>query len=305
MTVPNLFIVGAPKCATTALARYLGAHPDIGAMPKEVHHFGSDLDYRVPGGRVGRAVYLERAQRLARDHRIVVDASVLYLYSRLAAQEIFAFNPNARIIIMLRKPAEMIGSLHQQLIKSRDEVLTDLAEALAAEPRRLMGEGIPPGAIVVDALHYRGVASYADQVRRYLDLFPADHVKVILYDDVQDNMRAVYEDTCAFCGLDPDPTVDLSPVNEAAEVRAPMLVELQRRYLYRYDVYRRLKAILPKAIRAPIWDFWQKILYRKGRKWAVDPALLDNLTVEFSGEVARLEDLIDRDLTSWKSTGAL
>ena len=47
MTKPNFFIVGAPKCGTTAFNDYLKSHPDI-FIPdvKELHFFGSDLEQK-------------------------------------------------------------------------------------------------------------------------------------------------------------------------------------------------------------------------------------------------------------------
>lgn len=300
MTFPNIFIVGAPKCATTALARYLDAHADVRSMPKEVHCFGTDLEIRQPGGRMQIADYRRRAAHLGSHARVVLDASVFYLQSTTAAEEIYAFNPAARIIIMLRKPADMIRSMHQQEQQNRNEVLTDLEQALAAEPLRRRGEQIPSFAVNICGLYYRYMASYAQHVQRFLDRFPPDQVKVILYDDFCADTRAVYEDTCRFIGIEPDPAVDLAPVNTAATFRSAALVEFQRRILFRFNIYSKLGRIVPKAIRAPVWKFWQGVLYKPGKVAVNDPTILQRLTDEFADEVARLEHLIGRDLSAWK-----
>ncbi|MFC3098020.1 sulfotransferase family protein [Alteraurantiacibacter palmitatis] len=300
MTVPNLFIVGAPKCATTALTTYLVAHPDIRSMPKELHFFGSDLDYRLPGGRWDKARYEGWAANLAKTHRIVLDASVFYLSSEKAAAEIHAYNPDAKIIIMLRKPADMIRSLHQQMLKSRDEDIADFEQALAAEPDRIAGRRIPAGAIGVDGLFYRRVGSYAEQVQRYVDAFGPDQVLVILYDDLRADTRGTYERACRFIGVEPDPEVNLDPVNEAAVVRSPLLVEFQRRVVYRFNLYRLAKRYLPSGLRSALWKRWQGQLYAKGRAEAPDARIMAQLTAEFVPDVTRLEGIIGRDLSSWK-----
>ena len=53
--LPNFFIVGAPKCATTSMDYYLGQHPEIFMCPsKEPHYFAEDLypgDKRCPAER--------------------------------------------------------------------------------------------------------------------------------------------------------------------------------------------------------------------------------------------------------------
>ena len=139
---PNFFIVGAPKCGTSALYEYLGAHPEIFMSPyKEPHFFGSDLQQRW---RPTKSQYFSCFAK-ARDEKRVGEASVHYLYSKCAAAEIKEFCPEARIIIMLRDPVEMLYSLHSQSIFSGNEVINDFEEALEAEADRKLGRRIPRG----------------------------------------------------------------------------------------------------------------------------------------------------------------
>src|ERR1700691_6480930 len=80
---PNLFIVGAPKSATTALASYMGSHPEVFVAGKELSYFGSDLEFRTAKGgrwRIGYDTYLEWFGRDG-DARYRNDRSVCYLYS--------------------------------------------------------------------------------------------------------------------------------------------------------------------------------------------------------------------------------
>ena len=127
---PNFFIVGAPKCGTTALHAYLDAHPEIFMSHyKEPRFFGSDLRQRR---RPTKSQYFSCFAR-ARNEKRVGEASVLYLYSKCAAAEIKEFCPEARIIIMLRDPVEMLHSKHSQSIFSGNEVINDFEEALEAE----------------------------------------------------------------------------------------------------------------------------------------------------------------------------
>ena len=142
MTLPNFFIVGAPKCGTTALYAYLAQHPDVFMSdPKEPHYFGSDLDFRYrrrPSDQQYRSYFAG-----AGDRRRIGEGSVWYLYSECAADEIGQAVPDARIIVMLRDPVEMIPSLHSQFVYNGHEDLA-LADALAAEEDRAQGRRIPP-----------------------------------------------------------------------------------------------------------------------------------------------------------------
>src|SRR5665647_751711 len=107
---PDFFIVGAPKCGTTAMNNYLAQHPDVFMAQKEIHYFGSDLKMRV---KVSESEYLNYFQN-AEEKKLIGEASVWYLFSEKAAAEIKAFSPQAKIIIMLRDPIDVLHSLHSQ-----------------------------------------------------------------------------------------------------------------------------------------------------------------------------------------------
>ena len=82
MKKPNFFIIGAPKCGTTALARYLSEHNDIFmCQPKEPNYFSSDLPMRQPGVE-SIDEYLNLFSDADDSCKAVGEASVWYLYSK-------------------------------------------------------------------------------------------------------------------------------------------------------------------------------------------------------------------------------
>jgi len=124
---PGLFIVGAPKCGTTAWVRYLGEHPQIAfSRIKEPHFFALDL----PGF---REVEMKREYEAlfsdAGDAAVLGEASVLYLFSKSAAEQIRKYNPDARILILLRAQEDYLPSWHQQLLYTFQEEIEDFGEA--------------------------------------------------------------------------------------------------------------------------------------------------------------------------------
>ena len=133
---PNLFIVGAPKCGTTAWVSYLSGHPDVYFTPrKEPHYFCTDFpNYRWADSEESYLAFFEGAG----DAKIVGEASVRYLYSREAAREIHAFNEQARILILLRKQGSFLPSYHNQVLYNRDETNPDFAEVW-----RISKQGLP------------------------------------------------------------------------------------------------------------------------------------------------------------------
>ena len=72
---PDFFIVGAPKCGTTALFRYLTAHPAV-FIPeiKEPNYFCTDLPM---DGRVATLNEYEALFSSAQPHALTGEASVM------------------------------------------------------------------------------------------------------------------------------------------------------------------------------------------------------------------------------------
>src|SRR5260370_5319469 len=199
---PDFFIVGAPKCGTSAMVQYLAARPDIFMARKETHVFGQDLRFGPRFYRRDHEAYLAEFDAWDGEDR-VGEASVWYLFSTSAAAEIKAFNPEASIIIMLREPAEMLHSLYRQFLYGGNEHLSSFAEALAAEDDRQAGRRISRQTYLAQALAYRQIARYTEQVRRYFDVFGRERVHIIVYDDFAADPAAAYRDTLEFLDLGP------------------------------------------------------------------------------------------------------
>lgn len=222
MRRPDFFIVGAPKCGTTAMYQWLKAHPEVYVPVKEIHYFGGDLDHRRPEVTAERYAGLFASATTA--HKAVGDVGVWYLMSEHAPQEIYQYNPEARIIIMLRRPVEMLYSLHSQLLYSGEEDITDFVEAIRAESDRAAGQRIPRSthkgleAPPTECLLYSRVASFADQIARYQALF--DQVHIVLHDDIKADAALTYRKVLEFLGVDNQFQPDFTVVNPNTRVRS-------------------------------------------------------------------------------------
>ena len=134
MRRPDFFIVGAPKCGTTAMIDYLKQHPEVFVPDrKELDFFGRDLVFK--GHRLTEEEYLGFFSRATAEKR-AGEGSVWYLHSKTAALEIKDFSPNARIIIMLRNPLDMMYSFHSQRLYNGNEDIENFSAALDAEAER-------------------------------------------------------------------------------------------------------------------------------------------------------------------------
>jgi hypothetical protein len=292
---PNLFIVGAPKCGTTALHSYLGQHPEVFMSAyKEPHHFGQDLDPRYYVR--DRQQYLELFTAASTESR-VGESSVFYLYSRTAASEIKAAFPESDIIVMLRNPIDMMYSLHSEMFYQAKESEPDFATALALEEERKKGI-LLANVYNPTVLYYREVARYHLQLRRYLDQFGAEHVRVIIYDDFRRDVQRTYRETCEFLGVDPDFVPDFKILNANHYVRYLGL----RRFLRQPPglLRKAVKAMLPhQAARQALKDRIQEINTTFRPRPPLPVELRRRLEQDFLPEVTALSELLGRDLTHW------
>ena len=220
---PNLFIVGAPKCGTTAWVSYLSAHPDVWFTEvKEPNYFAFDL----PGIRRYPTLHeYETLFRRGRDHKVRGEASTLYLYSAASAQAIRAYDPGAKIIIFLRDQEDFLPSWHQQLLFRFNEGIHDLEAAW-----RLSGDRpaatIPNTCFEPKMLDYDAVADFPVQVERYLDAFPREQILILRFEDWIREPRATYLRILDFLGLEDDGRMEFAPVYEARVYRVEWLGRL-------------------------------------------------------------------------------
>lgn len=294
---PDFYIAGAPRSGTTFMYEYLGRHPDV-FMPerKEPNYFCTDLD----SGSYLDSVSFIRSEseylklfRNARAGQLIGEGSTWYLFSRDAAARIHGVRPDARIIIMLRDPIEMIYSLHGRRRFGGTETLS-FSDALDAEPERRRGLQLPPRPRNVKALLYREVAAYAEQVRRYFDIFGGDQVHVIIFDDFKEDPIAAYQATLAFLGLPHVALPSVTVVNAASRRRSE---RLHRMLLTPWVVWLG-RAIVPPSLRPTIGLILDRVNAAPDSRTRLDPSLRRRLTSEMRSDVAKLGELLGRDLES-------
>jgi hypothetical protein len=209
--IPNLFIVGAPKCGTTAWYEYLRQHPAI-YFPdeKEPHYFATDL----PGFRTAKSEAGYLALYSNAGEPVLGDASVFHLYSSTAAERIAAFNPDARILIFVRRQQTFLPSLHQQLLYTLDEDVKDFSTAWRLSGRRA-ATLIPPTCREPRLLDYAAMGRFDEQVERYLKAFPPRQIRIVPFEQWTSSPRETYRQILQFLGVDDDGRTSFPRINEA------------------------------------------------------------------------------------------
>jgi GrpB-like predicted nucleotidyltransferase (UPF0157 family) len=282
MRKPNFFIAGAPRCGTASLYSYLKQHPEVWvSVVKEPHFFGSDLTVQPHTVRE-EELYLELFAG-AGDRPRVGEASVWYLSSQKAPLEIREYAPEAKIILLLRDPAQMAYSLYSLYARTGNDDLPTFEAALDAEPERRRGLRVPPGAYFPEGLLYTEHARYAGKVELYFEVFGRENVLCVVFDDFVRDTAAAYRRVLEFLEIDPTFEAELDPGEAARKVR--MLAVRQLRHASP-EVKRRLRLEEMKK-------------HDGGPREPLSPETTARLRSLFAEDVARLGALLGRDLSAW------
>jgi hypothetical protein len=302
--IPDFFVVGHPKCGTTALHQMLKDHPEI-YMPdrKEPWFFAEELHESTPPRPEGTPRTLTEYAEWFADappDRVVGEATAYYLWSKTAAANIASVNPDARIVAILREPASFLRSLHLQLLEVYTEVETDLGRAMALESERRAGRSIPRYTYFPRMLLYSEFVRYTEQLQRLHAAFPAEQVKVLIYDDFRADNEGTVREVRRFLGVDESAPVRALEANPTVRPRSQLLNEL----VHAVGVGRGPVSLAVKgAIKAVTPAGPRRSAMRALKTRAVfapapppDEAVMRSLRLRYRDEVAAASDYLQRDL---------
>ena len=225
---PNLFIVGAPKCGTTAWVHYLSSHPDIFfPLVKEPQYFSPDMPKPQGFNNLPtEAAYLSLFARSGHA-KIIGEASVRYLQSVEAAKNIRRFNPDAKIIIFIRDQQDCLPSLHNQSVFNKEECITDFEAAWRLSGRR-DETNTSPFCRDPKLLDYVEAGTFSPQIERYFDQFPNDQIRVFHFRDWSLDPRATYLEILRFLDVPDDGRSEFPQINASKHRRTKWLWKLHK-----------------------------------------------------------------------------
>lgn len=277
------------KAGTTLLFGLLSQHPQIYMPPEKELHF-----FSVHGKNPSK-VPLEGARRrigewqtyvsyfAATPSQIVGEASTSYLYTPWAAENIYQFFPNVKLICVLRQPAQRALSHYYWLVRLGLEHSATFEDALALETQRIE-QGVDFG-------RYFTVGLYGQQLQRYYQLFPRENILVLLYEelvaDPGEKLRSVYR----FLEVDENfQAVWPGRRNPSGRPRLPWLDNVIRWGGQRWG------DVLPKT--------WKRWAYKLRDANLVRPSIIastfDSLMLHYQSDLQILSTLLQRDLTLWQ-----
>lgn len=287
-------IVGAPKCGTTSLFHSLNERQEVAFLGKDSHLLGKDLDLLLRDHDLNISAVLDQFEV----GPLIGDASVWYLYSKLAAREIHSLNPNARIIICLRNPLELIPSLHNQHLKGGDESIADLNLALS---RDFEGMTISEGVHFRTRPRYLETVDFVPQIERYKDLF--SNVHFVFYEDLKSNYQKTINHLESFLGLVPRDHVEKVETNKRQSIKNPGLVKvLKKKPAFLKSVFR--TAVPSKKLRHKLMTKAMDSAMADDvntTEVTIDPGNREQIIEAIEKQLPLLKELTGRDCSYWLS----
>ncbi len=288
--IPNFFIVGTPKAGTTSLYFYLEEHPEIFMSPiKETNYFSYNeikeqkLYYneeyiKTPDDYMNQFAGVK-------DEKAVGEASVSYLYYPSVPGKVKAFNPESRIIMVLRNPVDR-GFSHYLMDKRLGFVKTSLKDIVERKDHSRQKN--------LYYQQYISLGCYYEQVKRYLDTFGKERVKILLYEDIVTNIGEVVKDIYSFLEVAPDYKAGTDKKhNTFLAPKNPLIEKLYASKFFRVIV----KKIFGNSLQAKI----KNIFFQKEKKPELDPRLKASMLEIFRDDIQKTSELIGRDLSKWLS----
>lgn len=297
MKKPNFFLVGAGKSGTTALYYFLKKHPQI-FMPevKEPRFFCTDF-HQESDEFHGKKVYypyrkLSDYLKLFEDANtdVVGECSPVYLFSKEAAKNIAEFNSDAKIIIIVRNPVDLLYSIHGQLLNTGKENIQDFDEAINAEDNRKGWENIPKTIRVPSTLYYSDLAKFKKHIERYYQVFPRNQIKIIVYEDFRKDNELVFKEVLQFLGVDDKFTPNYRKHNLSLVPRNSLVKKL-----FFNRVTTSVTDMMPLKSKDRLKKLLSPLIYKKGVREPLDECTRRELMKQFKTDVEELSDYLGID----------
>lgn len=292
---PNFFILGAPKAGTSALAKYLSAHPQVSMSAiKEPHFFNSDHGHSFVLNSDEYSALFNTGSPLV---LAIGEASVWYLYSEVAVRNIEANIADARYIVMLRNPYTMAPALHSQHLYAGYEDFVDFNAAWNAQWDRSNGHRVPKKCPSKDLLLYAKACQLGAQLNQLYDLVPSKRVLVVFQEDMHADPKSIWSRVQAFLNIDDDGRSDFPKFNTAKSLRNATLRKVQ---ILSRDAR---KAIGLNDFSIGLGAFINRLNIGPKNTPSINTTTALEMTEAFEADISLISRITERDLSHWVEHG--
>lgn len=294
--LPNVFIAGFPKAATSSVHRWLADHPDAGgSRPKETEYFidrgwssfHADANYQDHG--LDRYdsyfAYLGESRP-----QVVFESSVEYVYQKVALETLPGLATRPRFVFVLREPAAQMYSLFQYLRNNQGEIPPQVTFRQYLELLNQASPLLDKNSLLIEPL---ANCRYAAHLEAWASRCGRDRIFVYLFEDLREDPCTFMQNLATDLGLDPGfyASYGFPSENESYSVRAFWMHRLSivvRNRLSRGPVFAGLRAL------------YRKLNTARPSITNEDAQLREDLKERFRDDNRRLAEQFDLDLSAWE-----
>ncbi|HTJ49895.1 MAG TPA: sulfotransferase domain-containing protein [Cyclobacteriaceae bacterium] len=302
--MPDFLVIGAGKSGTTSIDKYLNQHPQI-FVPKlkEPNFFGYENtkleDFHGNEDDIKHfqrsVTTLDAYQNLfaeAKPGQIKGETSNTYMYHKEAPDRIKYYNPDMKLIAVLRQPANRLYSRFLHLARENRLPSEDFSDCLNKNSIWWQRNDL-----IKEGFYYKNLS-------RYFELFPKENIRIYLYDEFQEKSGEIMKEIYEFLGVDknfePDQTIRY---NESGFVKNKFFNKIigQGGILSKYA-----KVLLPQGTMTKLKGsilLKRKINNLRGKNLVrpkMDPEIKKFLTLDvYHEDIINLQRLLNRDLSHW------
>lgn len=199
MNKPTFLIIGAARSGTTTFAHCLALHPQV-YLPEtqaEPKFFSRRQEYEK-----GTDYYLQKYFSAVEKQLAIGEKSTEYLETPVVAERVFRFDPDMKLICVLRDPVERVISNYFWSVFNKVETRT-IDQALRTE----LENDKRAGTIKTDFDSARPHAyiqrsRYYDNLRPFYDRFSPQNIRCVIFEEFVIDRKKIIDDVIAFLGLD-------------------------------------------------------------------------------------------------------
>tara|TARA_B100000768_G_scaffold34623_1_gene33225 strand:+ start:898 stop:1764 length:867 start_codon:yes stop_codon:yes gene_type:complete len=283
----DFFIVGAPKSGTTSLFHYLNRHPQVVmSSQKEPNYFSYNAIHEQGMYYDNNSINtLDKYESLflQKENMLYGEASVSYLFYDNVAEDIKKYNPNSKIIIMLRNPIERAFSHY--LMDYRLGLISDSFENIITKKSKHKNAHL-------FYQQYIEVSKYSGQIQRYLDFFEKENILFIDFEDFKKNISFTVGKVYSFLNISTRFNIDKHLKHNVFTMPKNKVI----RFIYSFTFFRKIIAFL-----FPIFlvKYIRNIFFSLDKKPELSNDTISKLNKIFNNDVVKLEELLSKDYSKW------
>ena len=309
MNSPNFFIIGVVKGGTTSLYNYLQQHSDVYFSPiketnffsrfdidesKLIKEYASDIKIDLKkyfANGMKEVVHIAHIKNIkdynllfsrVKNEKVIGEISNSYAICLHAVEEINKFNPNAKLLIMLRNPISRIWSQYLMNLREGKALEEDFIKEIEKDfEKEDKGWGVNH--------QYLELGLYYEQIQRVFKYFPKEQFKIMFFEDYVKNTENVIHEICNYLEIDPNQNIDFNDRHNPASMPRSKLVNI---FLVKTRLLKRLKDLMGRERRQKL----KGLLYSTKDIPKIKPEQRKYLIDFYQKDVENLSELLNTDL---------